>query len=189
MLRVLAVAAMLAVVVPSLAMAEEHDDHHGGPPHPGGPPQHPGPPGGAMAHPGPPPGPMAHPGPVPGAMGGPRPGAMEGRRPGAIEGPRPGAMEGPRPGGGAQFSYHGHTVERVHRDPFIYPQGFGYRRWEVGAALPLIFLTPDYYYPEWAALGLEPPPPGCQWVRYGPDLILVDVRSGQVVDTAYDVFD
>jgi Ni/Co efflux regulator RcnB len=100
-------------------------------------------------------------------------------------------MVGPHPGGapGAQFSYRGRMIERVHRDPFIYPQGFGYRRWEVGAALPPIFLTPNYYYPEWAALGLEPPPPGCQWVRYGPDLILVDVSSGQVIDTAYDVFD
>ncbi len=116
------------------------------------------------------------------------------RRParwGPHPGPMPGAMGGPRPGGmpGAQFSYRGRMIERVHRDPFIYPQGYGYRRWEVGAALPPIFLTPDYYYPEWAALGLEPPPPGCQWVRYGPDLILVDMSSGQVIDTAYDVFD
>ena len=58
----------------------------------------------------------------------------------------------------------------------------------LGAILPPLFLTPDYYYPEWAALGLEPPPPGAQWVRYGPDLLLVDVNTGQVLDVAYGVF-
>jgi hypothetical protein len=122
----------------------------------------------------------------------PHPGAPIGEvRPGVPIGEvRPGAPVGEvRPGGpvGTQFNYRGHTVERVHRDPFIYPQGYGYRRWEIGAALPPLFLAPDYYYPDWAALGLEPPPPGCQWVRYGPDLLLVDMNSGQILDTAYDV--
>ena len=188
MLRVLVVAAMLAVAVPSLAIAQEHDDHHGGPPHPGGPPPHPGPPARPAFVPhGPPPVPwriLARrlerwriPVRCPARW---RPSWPDARRDG-----RPASRRVP----GAQFSYRGHMIERVHRDPFIYPQGFGYRRWEVGAALPPIFLTPDYYYPEWAALGLEPPPPGCQWVRYGPDLILVDMSSGQVIDTAYDVFD
>jgi Ni/Co efflux regulator RcnB len=35
---------------------------------------------------------------------------------------------------------------------------------------------------------LEPPPPGFQWVRYGPDLLLVNVVTGQVADVAYGVF-
>ena len=45
------------------------------------------------------------------------------------------------PGGGARFSYRGHDIERVHIHPFIYPPGFGYRRWEVGAALPPLFFN------------------------------------------------
>ena len=69
-----------------------------------------------------------------------------------------------------------------------YPSGYAYRRWEAGAVLPPLFLVPDYYYADWATLGLEPPPPGAQWVRYGPDLLLVDVASGQVLDAAYGVF-
>lgn len=179
MLRVLAIAAMFALALPTLALAQGHDDHHGGPPHP---------PGGHPPGPPPHPGPMAVPhrplGPPPGAMGGPphppgHPGAMF----------HPGGPPGHPPGGpGVQFGYHGHMFERVHRDPFIYPQGWGYRRWAVGAALPPIFLVPQYYYTDWAALGLAPPPPGYQWVRYGPDLLLVDLSTGQVVDTAYDVF-
>ena len=107
-------------------------------------------------------------------------------------GPPPGgpafAHPGGPPPGGPQFSYHGHPFNRVHINPFIYPQGWAYRQWAIGAFLPPLFLAPDYYYPDWAALGLAPPPPGYQWVRYGPDLLLVELDNGQVVDVAYGVF-
>jgi hypothetical protein len=184
MLRLLAIAAMLALAPPTLAMAEDHDDHHpGGQPHPGPG----GPPGKPFIQPHGPPFGAPHPGP-PGAVFVPHPGS-----PGPMFAPHPGplGMEGPHPGGppGARFSYRGHMMDRVHRDPFIYPPGWAYRRWGIGAALPPIFLVPDYFYPEWAALGLEPPPPGYQWVRYGSDLLLVELDNGQVVDVAYDVFD
>jgi Ni/Co efflux regulator RcnB len=101
------------------------------------------------------------------------------------------AMEHPigqPPGGDARFSYRGRDIERVHIRPFIYPPGFAYRRWDIGAILPPDFLEQDYWYADWAALGLDPPPPGYQWVRYGSDLLLVDVTTGQVAEVAYDVF-
>jgi Ni/Co efflux regulator RcnB len=79
-------------------------------------------------------------------------------------------------------------VERVRIAPFIYPRGWGYRRWVVGAVLPPLFLFPAYYYADWAVLGLAAPPPGYQWVRYGPDLLLVDLSTGQVVDAVYGAF-
>jgi len=76
----------------------------------------------------------------------------------------------------------------VHAAPFVYPGGWGYRRWGVGMMLPGLFLAPLYYYADWAGLGLPPPQPGFQWVRYGPDLLLVDVSTGQVVDVVYGAF-
>ena len=108
-------------------------------------------------------------------------------RPGG--GAPPGAFAHPGGPPGHQFSYRGHMVERIHVNPFIYPQGWGYRRWAVGAALPPLFLARDYWYADWASLGLAPPPPGAEWVRYGPDLLLVDVNSGQVLDVVPDVFE
>jgi Ni/Co efflux regulator RcnB len=48
--------------------------------------------------------------------------------------------------------------------------------------------VPAYYYSDWGAVGLPPPQPGFQWVRYGSDLLLVNVATGQVVDIAYGVF-
>jgi Ni/Co efflux regulator RcnB len=100
----------------------------------------------------------------------------------------PGTFPGRTAGPPGRFIYRGRQFTGIHAAPFVYPQGYGYRQWGVGTVLPPFFLIPDYYYPEWAALGLEPPPPGCQWVRYGPDLLLVDLSSGQVLDTAYGVF-
>ena len=199
MRRTFAIAAIFALVLPAVAAAQQHDDHKGPPPgHPGGPPPpHPGgPPHPAFKPPPPhgpvggPPHPAFKPAPPHGPMGGPAhppgppPGAFVHPGPG---GPPPAAFVHPGPGG-PQFTFHGHDFNRVHVHPFIYPNGWAYRQWAVGAILPPLFLAPDYYYPEWAQLGLEPPPPGDEWVRYGPDLLLVDVNTGQVLDVAYGVF-
>jgi Nickel/cobalt transporter regulator len=113
-------------------------------------------------------------------------------------GPPPGAHFGPPavsvvpggpPGAREQFVFRGrpfHPIPFARR--YVYPAGWGYRRWEVGAFLPPLFLVPDYYYADYDALGLPPPDPGFQWVQYGPDLLLVNVATGEVVDVAYDVF-
>jgi Ni/Co efflux regulator RcnB len=161
------VLAMVVALVPTLASAQEHRDEHRGER-----------PGGAR--------PVVPPrAPLPPGRGGPGPGPQF--RGGPVVGPqfRGGPGVGPRD---HEFSYRGRDVERVHIAPFLYPRGWGYRRWGVGAVLPPLFLVPDYYYADWAGLGLAPPPPGYQWVRYGPDLLLVDVSTGQVADTVYGAF-
>jgi len=160
MLRIVAIIAAFALAAPTLAAAQEH--HEGKPP--------PGKPAGRP------------PGPPPGAPHGPPPG---GARPGFVGHPGGPGFAG-HPGG--PMVWHGHPVTRVHVAPFLYPPGWGYRRWAVGAALPPLFLAPAYYYSGWATLGLPPPEPGFQWVRYGPDLLLVNVATGQVVDVIYDAF-
>jgi hypothetical protein len=192
MLRSLAIVAVLALLLPTLAVAQQHDDKHGGHPPPGGHP--PGPPPGGQVHPafkavivpkGSPSGPVGglqhNPAFIQHPPGGP-PGPIGGLHPNPAFVPRPGGPPGP------PITYRGHNIERVHVHPFIYPQGYGYQRWAIGARLPPIFFTPDYYYADWAALGLDPPPPGYQWVRYGPDMLLVELDDGQVVDVVYDVF-
>jgi Ni/Co efflux regulator RcnB len=71
---------------------------------------------------------------------------------------------------------------------YYWPHGYHYVRRPVGWIVPAAFLTSAYIYTSWAALGLMAPPPSQQWVRYGPDLLLVDLRSGQVIDVRYGVF-
>jgi Nickel/cobalt transporter regulator len=109
--------------------------------------------------------------------------------------PRPHVVPGPSRVVGApavvarpQFTYRGRMINRVRLAPFVYPPGWAYRRWVVGGILPPVFLAPAYYYADWATLGLDPPQPGFQWVRYGPDLLLVNVTTGAVVDVVYGVF-
>jgi Ni/Co efflux regulator RcnB len=54
--------------------------------------------------------------------------------------------------------------------------------------LPPVFLTAPYFYDGYSTLGLAPPPSGYQWVRYGPDLLLVNVRTGRIADVVDGVF-
>jgi hypothetical protein len=121
------------------------------------------------------------------ARGRPVPGEFRGPHAGGPLGP--GEFRGPHPGGPPErFLYHGRPFNPVHLAPFVYPRGWAYRRWAIGAVLPPLFVVPAYYYSGWAALGLPPPQPGFQWVRYGPDLLLVNVTTGQVVETVYSTF-
>jgi Nickel/cobalt transporter regulator len=183
MRRVLAIAAMaMTMLVPGLAAAQGLG---GGPPQHGGPPHgtaHGPPPGGPH---GPPPGAQFHAHPV-GPVGGPvHVGPVGPVHVGPVGGP---VHVGGPVGVGGQFAYRGHPFNRVHLSPFAYPPGYAYQRWAVGGVLPPLFLVPAYYYADWATLGLTPPPPGAQWVRYGPDLLLVDTTSGQVLDVVYGAF-
>lgn len=173
MRRMITVAAMLALALPTLATAEEQ--HHPGTGKPGAPAG-----GGKPA--------MRQVTPHPGPMGGPHAAPVGGMHPGPVGGVHPGPV-GAHAGGpvGHEFSYRGHMVHRVHLAPFVYPNGWAYRRWDAGMILPPLFLGSAYFYADWAGLGLAPPEPGFQWVRYGPDLLLVNVSTGQVVDTAYGV--
>ena len=125
--------------------------------------------------------------PTPGGGGG-RPGAGAnrpgpGQRPGGPGGNRPGRPGGHRPG--HSFSYLGRYRPGYRGGAFAYPPGYGYRRWSLGQSLPLLFLTSAYFFNNYAALGLDPPPYGYQWVRYGPDILLVDQRTGRIADVVY----
>ena len=51
-----------------------------------------------------------------------------------------------------------------------------------------MFLAPNYYFQGWAALGLQQPLPGYSWVRFGPDLLLVNLTTNEVEDVVYGAF-
>lgn len=76
----------------------------------------------------------------------------------------------------------------IHGRPFHYPSGYRYRRWSIGLLLPRPFLSASYYYDDYYPLGVGAPPPGYRWVRYGPDLLLVQLRTGRIADVIYGAF-
>jgi hypothetical protein len=94
----------------------------------------------------------------------------------------------PLPPRGNRFYHRGHAFNRIHATPFVYPHGWHYRRWGIGGILPGLFWSPTYYYNSWAALGLQAPAPGYEWVRFGPDLLLVNIATGGIEDVVYGVF-
>ncbi|MHB8285646.1 MAG: RcnB family protein [Caulobacteraceae bacterium] len=193
MKRALILAAALTLTAASAASAQDQHDDHGARPaeaHQGGQPaQHQG--GQPAANQGGfhgQPGGAAQNGQARGnggpANGGDRNAQNNGGR-GGFGGDQRGGFGGQRGGGG--FSYHGQNFQSFRAAPFNYPGGYGYRRWGIGQRLPRLFLSPGYFI-NWGAYNLGPPAPGCEWVRYGPDALMVNQYSGQVVDVAYGVF-
>src|SRR5262245_59612729 len=82
--------------------------------------------------------------------------------------------------GGRTFIYRGRPLAVIQRPAYVYPPGYAYRRWAVGALLPAALIATPFFFLEWQALGLRPPPPGYHWVRYGPDLVLVNDRTRRI---------
>jgi Ni/Co efflux regulator RcnB len=87
------------------------------------------------------------------------------------------------------FVYRGRPVNRFRARRFVYPRGFAYRRWAIGALLPAALIAAPFYFSDYDALGLRRPPPGYRWVRYGPDVVLVNERTREVEDVAYGAID
>jgi len=54
--------------------------------------------------------------------------------------------------------------------------------------LPSILFGSKFYFHNCHVFGLYAPPLHYRWVRYGPDLVLVNVRNGHVRDVHYDAF-
>ena len=72
--------------------------------------------------------------------------------------------------------------------PYRYPHGYGYRRWKVRMVLPAVLLSSPYLFQNYAMVGVGRPPAGYDWVRYGPDLLLVNRQTRRVVDVIYGAF-
>jgi hypothetical protein len=172
MKRAVLIAAALSVLLPDVSVAQQP------------PPPRPGPPGG-----GPPGGPGR---PMPGPPSRPVPGAPPRPMPGRPMPPpafhRPPVTIQPLPPRGNQFWHRGQYYGRVPGPAFAYPPGWRYRQWSIGQRLPPVFLAPAYFYAGWAALGLQAPVAGYSWVRFGPDLLLVNLTTGEVEDVVYGAF-
>jgi len=87
--------------------------------------------------------------------------------------------------GGYRRSYQ--AQRRFNAGAYYQPRGWYYRRWGFGDYLPLGWYVSSYYLNAWS-YGLPPPPIGAEWVRNGPDAVLVDIWAGEVLSVDYGVF-
>lgn len=86
------------------------------------------------------------------------------------------------------YRHNFRAPQPYHIGPYHPPHGFNYRRFGYGDILPRIFWAPDYLLSDYWLFGLDMAPMGYEWVRYGPDALLVDVDDGQVVQAVYGLF-
>jgi Ni/Co efflux regulator RcnB len=68
------------------------------------------------------------------------------------------------------------------------PVGYHYRRWVYGQRLPSVYFVRDYWLTDYVTFGLMAPPPGFVWVRFGPDAVLIDQFTGEIVQVQYGIF-
>ena len=81
-----------------------------------------------------------------------------------------------------------HAPQRFHAGSYRRPDGWYYHRWTYGAFLPRLFWSHQYWLDDYGAYGLETPPPGYVWVRYGSDALLIEENSGEIIQVEYNVF-
>ncbi|MES1975434.1 MAG: RcnB family protein [Pseudomonadota bacterium] len=77
-----------------------------------------------------------------------------------------------------------------HLPRYYAPYGwdYGYRRFGIGFTLSSILFEQNYWIDDPEYYGLPPVFGPYRWVRYYNDALLVDIYTGQVVDTVYDIF-
>ena len=82
-----------------------------------------------------------------------------------------------------------------HRSAFRLPRyyaphggAYGYRRFSIGFRLDSLLFGSDYWIADPYEYRLPPAYGPYRWVRYYDDALLVDVRTGAVVDVVYDIF-
>jgi Ni/Co efflux regulator RcnB len=128
------------------------------------------------------------------------PANLHGRAPAARRGPGELSSDRSPPNGALQHAqprtppaYHPPVPQTgrlrpQHATPFRYPRGYSYRSWSIGSLLPRVFLGSGYYFDGYSAFGVGAPPRGFRWVRYGPDLLLVNVRTGRIARVVRGAF-
>jgi hypothetical protein len=91
--------------------------------------------------------------------------------------------------------YNWSNTRRYHRDNFHLPRYYapygwdgGYRRFSVGFRLSSILFEQNYWIDDASYYDLPPAYGPYRWVRYYNDALLVDIYTGEVVDTVYDIF-
>jgi Ni/Co efflux regulator RcnB len=72
--------------------------------------------------------------------------------------------------------------------PYHPPGRWHYRRWHYGQFLPPVYWGRPYLLPDFWLFGLDIPPLGYAWVRYGDDAILIELTDGRIVQIVYGIF-
>ena len=87
-----------------------------------------------------------------------------------------------------QYERNSYAQHRFRFGTYQRPHDWRYRRWTYGEFLPSFYWGQNYWLNNFATFGLPFPPPGCVWVRYGDDALLIDRYTGQIIQVVYGLF-
>jgi Ni/Co efflux regulator RcnB len=80
------------------------------------------------------------------------------------------------------------AAHRFHAGAYHRPRGWFARHWRLGQRLPRGWFARDFWITDWAIYGLWAPIDGLVWVRVGPDAMLIDPVTGEIVSVDYALF-
>lgn len=87
-----------------------------------------------------------------------------------------------------RYNRNFNSTRRFRVDSYRQPYGYSYRRWNYGQRLPRNYYVRHFWLTNFLVYGLFAPPPGYVWVRYGPDALLIDEETGEIVQVRYNMF-
>lgn len=87
-----------------------------------------------------------------------------------------------------QYRRNFNAPRRFQAGRYRQPYGYSYRRYTFGQNLPFQYYRRDYWLTNFLVFGLFSPPPGYVWVRFGPDALLIDEYTGEIVQVRYNMF-
>lgn len=95
-----------------------------------------------------------------------------------------------RPGVVDRGAYqHNYQAARSYKiGPYHRPPGWAPHHWVYGQFLPRAYWAAPYILVDYWLFGLEVPPAGFEWVRDGPDAILINTENGEILQVEYGVF-
>jgi Ni/Co efflux regulator RcnB len=91
----------------------------------------------------------------------------------------------------ARFAHARRAVRARHRfhvGAYRRPHGWYRHHWVIGNRLPRGWFARNYWITDWSIYGLWAPIDGLVWVRVGPDAMLIDPATGEVVGVEYGIF-
>jgi Ni/Co efflux regulator RcnB len=90
--------------------------------------------------------------------------------------------------GYAQYRRTITTKKHYDAGAFMAPSGYTYSRYALGQRVNSELLGTNYVLSSYGDYALDAPPSGLVWIRVGSDALLVDQKSGEVVETDYGLF-
>jgi Ni/Co efflux regulator RcnB len=88
--------------------------------------------------------------------------------------------------GAYQHDYQ--AARSFHIGPYHRPPGWVAHHWVYGEFLPRAYWAAPYIIADYWLFALEVPPAGFEWVRDGPDALLINIENGEILQVEYGVF-